>query len=91
MVDKLMYIPKYVAQNYTFGRLQLIVETFGRLTNQNSIFLKVIKPTNKNTLGSSVINRPMSSNSPACIKCTVFLGKITLVREKTLITVWTQV
>ena len=36
MDDRLMYIPNANAQNYPFGRLQLVVETFGldKPTNQ---------------------------------------------------------
>ena len=29
MTDKLMYIPNNETQNYPFGRLQFVVETFG--------------------------------------------------------------
>ena len=48
MADKLMYNPNDDAQNYTFFRLQSVVEMFEHLTNQNSInVLKVVKPTNK--------------------------------------------
>ena len=33
MADKLMYKPNDDTQNYLFCRLQLVVETFGHLTN----------------------------------------------------------
>ena len=49
-----MYIPNVDTQNYPFGRLQLVVETFGqsnnKQTNYNWIKVpKVGKPTNKKT------------------------------------------
>ena len=54
MADELIYIPNDDIQNYPFGRLQLVVETFGhsnKLTNQSkfTIIPKVVKPTNKKT------------------------------------------
>ena len=67
--DKLMYILYDDAQNFPFCGLQLVVETFGYSTwwiNQSNFTKvpKVIKPTNKKrycmTLGTSVINSPMS-------------------------------
>ena len=53
MGDKLKYIHNNNdTQNYSFCRLQLVVETFGlqinEPTNQNSI--KVVQPKNKKTL-----------------------------------------
>ena len=52
-----MYIPDEDIQNYPFGRLQKVVETFERSTNEpqptnpNSIQVpKVVKPTNKKAL-----------------------------------------
>ncbi len=51
MADKLMYIPNYYTQNYHFCRLQLVVETLGHLTNQNSIKVpRVVQTTNEKTL-----------------------------------------
>ncbi len=52
MTDELMYIPNDDTQNYSFCKLQLVVETFGHLplqTNQSNLIkvLKVVKPTNK--------------------------------------------
>ena len=41
MADAEMYIPNDDTQNYQFCRLQLVDETFGHSTYQNSI--KVIK------------------------------------------------
>ena len=54
MADKLMYIPNNVILNYSFCRLQLMVETFGystdEPTNQNLMKVpKVIESTNKKT------------------------------------------
>ena len=69
MADKLMYIPNEDTQNYPVCILQLVVETLGtqlnELINKNSIIVfKFIKATNKEillkTLGTSVINSPMS-------------------------------
>ena len=57
----MLYIPNDVKQNYPFFWLQLVVATFGPLTNQN--LSSVFKQTNKKfflkTLGTSVINSPM--------------------------------
>ena len=55
MTDKLMYIPNYDFKNFSFYRLQLVVESLdnqlNESTNQNSIeVLKVVKPTSKKTL-----------------------------------------
>ena len=55
MADKLMYIPNDDTQNYHFGRLQSVVETFGtqlnESTNHNSMKVpKVDKLMNKKTL-----------------------------------------
>ncbi len=48
IADKFMYIYNDNTQNYHICRLQLVVETFGNLINQNSIEVpKVVKPTNK--------------------------------------------
>ena len=69
LADKLMYIPNDVTQNYPFCRLRLVVETFEHSTkwiNQlkfNKV-PKIVKPMNTKryyqTLGTSVINSPMS-------------------------------
>ena len=56
MADKLMYILNVDTQNYSFCRLQFVVETFAHsiyniLTNQNPLKVpKVVEPTNKETL-----------------------------------------
>ena len=57
MADKLLYIPNDDKQNYHFFSLQLVVETFGKLTqwtNQAKFNLatvpKVVKPTKKKSL-----------------------------------------
>ena len=51
MGDKLMYIPNVNSENCHFYILQLVVETFGHQTNQNSVEVpKVVSPTNKKTL-----------------------------------------
>ena len=55
MTDKLMYIPNDDFKNFSFYRLQLVVESLdnqlNESTNQNSIeVLKVVKPTNKKRL-----------------------------------------
>ena len=35
MVDKLMYIPNDVTENYPFFRSQLVVKTFGKFNKSN--------------------------------------------------------
>ena len=61
MADELMYIPNEDTQNSLFCRLQVLVETFGQASLKVP---KVVKPTNKKTLlktlGTSVINSPLS-------------------------------
>ena len=72
MADKLMYIPNDDTQNYSLRRLQLMVEMFKHIlnesTNQNSV--KAAKLVSQRigkryckTLGTSVINSPMSPPS----------------------------
>ena len=81
MADKLMFISNDNTKNYPFCILHFVVETFGLLTNQNSIKFpkakllsqnlrklpKILKQTIKKmiliTLGTSVINNPMSPPS----------------------------
>ena len=60
MNDKLMKILYDDSQNYPSCRLQLVVKTFVHPNNQNSKVPKVVRPMNKETLGTSVINSPMS-------------------------------
>ena len=69
MDDKLIYIPNNDTQNYLFCRLQLMVEMFehwtNEQTNQNSLespklFSKRIRKCYCKTLGTSVINNPLS-------------------------------
>ena len=51
MADKLMYISNDDTQNYTFCRLQLVVETFGKPTNPNLIKVpRVVDSNNKKSL-----------------------------------------
>ena len=51
MAGKLMYSLNDDTQNNPFRKLQLVVETFKHLNNQNLIKVpKVVKPTNKKTL-----------------------------------------
>ena len=55
MADNLMYITKMTTQNYTFCRLQLLVETIvtqlNKPNNQDSTKVPtVVKPTNNKTL-----------------------------------------
>ena len=51
MANTLMYIPKDNEQNYPLCRLQLEVDTqLTEPTNLKVIVLKVLKPTNKETL-----------------------------------------
>ena len=60
-----MYISINDTQNYTFCRLQLVVETFGQSTNNEPTDQNVpknVKLMNK-TLGTSVIKSPMSPSS----------------------------
>ena len=73
---KLMCIPNDDTQNYPFCRVELVVETFGwtlNLINQPIEIQvpKCFKLTNKKTLlktlGTSLINRPMSPPSLAFI------------------------
>ena len=52
MVDKMKHITNDDAQNYSYCRLQFVVETHGnstKWTNQSSSIIvpKVVKPTNK--------------------------------------------
>ena len=70
MANKLMHIPNDDTQNYAFCRLQLVVETLDmdtlliEPTNQTKIKVpKVVKPTFKKTLGTSVINSQISPPS----------------------------
>ena len=65
MADRLMFIPNDDTQNNTVCRLHLVVETF-RHSNSRKV-PKVAKPRKRkpyyNTLGTSVINSPMSPPS----------------------------
>ena len=61
MSDKLMYIPNDDTQN-SVDYNQLL--KLNKPTNQNLLKApKVVKPTNKKTLGTGVINSPMSPPS----------------------------
>ena len=64
MADKLTYIPNDATQNYPFCRLELVVETFEKPTNQNSLkspkFLgQQIRKRYYKTFGTSVIINPL--------------------------------
>ena len=63
MPDKLKFIPIDDTQNYPFGRLQLLVETFGHLTKWPQSWKAKIKKHCCKTLGTGVINCPMSPPS----------------------------
>ena len=66
MTDELMDIPSDDKQNYSFCRLQLVVKLvvdtqLNEPTNQKSTKVsKVVKPTHKKTLRTSIINCRMS-------------------------------
>ena len=63
MADKLMYIPNDDTQKYPFCRLELnyLSTQLKKLTNQNFKKVpKVVRLTNMKTLGTSVINSPLS-------------------------------
>ena len=65
MAVKLMYIPNNDTKNYPFCRLKSVVDMFeysSYRTNQSKFIIvpKVIKAINKKTLGTSVINSPLS-------------------------------
>ena len=48
MAGQLIYIPNDDTQIYPFCRLQSVVETYGLLTNQNSIKVpKIVNSTNQ--------------------------------------------
>ena len=70
MADKFLYIHNYDTQNYPFCTLQLMVETLGHsdLIKYKKV-PKGFESTNKKmylkTLGTSVINIPMSPPSLA--------------------------
>ena len=62
MDDKLMHIPNDEKQNYPLSRLKLYWLKSLKPTNENSTKVpKVFEPTNKKTLGTSVIYSPLSS------------------------------
>ena len=73
MAEKLMNIPNDDTQNYSFCRLQLMVKTFGqstKWTNQSKFnkspkdcLNQQIRKSYYKTLGTSVINSPMSPPS----------------------------
>ena len=70
MANKLIYIPNDNTQNYPLCSdnqwLKRLDSQLHELTNKNSIEVpKVVKPTNKKTLGTSVINSLMS---PPCLQ-----------------------
>ena len=83
MADKMLYIPNDDKQNAPFCRLQLIVQTFGhsinKPANQNSI--KIPKLLGQRirkhykTLGTSVINSPMSPASLDNTLCKIIVNK----------------
>ena len=52
MAEKMMYIPNGVTENYTFCKLQLVVETFGTKFKEqdNSIKINKSPQANKKTL-----------------------------------------
>ena len=73
MADKFLYIPNDCIQNYSFCRLELIVETSGHLnvlTNQSKFNEKPLGLSSQRirkhyhkTLGTSEINSLMSAQS----------------------------
>ena len=68
MADKLMCIPNNEAQNYSFCRLKLVVETFEQNSlNSPKLFSKRIRKRYYKTLGTSVIDSPMSPSSLTCM------------------------
>ena len=76
MTVKLMYITDDDTQNYPLCRLQLVVEMFAHSTwwiNQSKFpkVPKVVRPTNKKTMGIIVLNSPLSPPPPWSIQETV--------------------
>ncbi len=67
MANELMYIPNDAIQIHHLSRLQKVIKTFEHSTlyiNQSLTKVPdVVKPTNVKTLGTSVINSPMSPHS----------------------------
>ena len=69
MADKLMYIPNDDTQNYPYIDYNQLLKKLdtqpNEKTNKSSIRVsKAVKPTNKKTLGTSVIISPKSPPSP---------------------------
>ena len=60
MADKLMYIPNIDTQNYPYCRLQLVVETLNLLNQVHKLLSQRIRELYYNTLGTIVINSPLS-------------------------------